>query len=76
MDADRFHALTRSLTAAGSRRRALIAALHADLPDHSSLPRIANTPAPRIAAAFALSASQSTASGPLHRGDRTPIPQN
>ena len=49
-------------------------ALDEELPDYSSLTRIANTPAPWVADPFTLSAGQSTASGPLHRGDRTLVP--
>jgi len=44
------------------------------LPHHSSLTHIANTPARSATDPFALSARQSTAWGPLHSGDRTPIP--
>ncbi|MCD6031595.1 MAG: transposase [Thermomicrobiales bacterium] len=49
-------------------------ALDEALPDHSSVTCFANTLAPWVADAFALSANQSTASWSLHQGDRTPIP--
>jgi len=51
-------------------------ALDAELPYRSSVICIANTLAPWVADVCTLSASQSTASGPLHRGDRTLFPLN
>ena len=48
-------------------------ALDEALPDHSSVTHIANAPARLATDPLRLSASQSTASGPLHRGDRTLI---
>jgi hypothetical protein len=51
-------------------------ALNEALPDHSRVARIANTPARSAMDPFTLSASQSTASSSLHRGDRTLVPPN
>jgi transposase len=51
-------------------------ALDEALPDHSCMTRIANTPALRVAHPFTLSARHMSASGPLHRRDRTLFPPN